>query len=175
MTPATHLYLDHPEEPDPDERGVYWATRYVDLKTIFAFQPLRLYNNSARAMNWSQLGPGTHLPPNYKCKKFGEEYCVNLERRENIVGLQCSVWSETLLTDEHMTQHIFPRLFACAERAANPLPKFETDKTEHFRSAWNHFVRKTPRYIKMLEERNISYHIPVPGVKNNEFNTQVGH
>ena len=38
ITPASHLYLDHPEEPDSNERGYYWATRYTDMRNIFSFQ-----------------------------------------------------------------------------------------------------------------------------------------
>ena len=173
MTPATHLYLDHPEEPDPEERGLYWATRFIDMKTIFGFQPFRLYQTSARAVNWSPVGPGAHIPPNYKCIKHGTEYCIQLEKPENIVGMQCSTWSETLQTDEQMMEHIFPRVFACAERAANPRPPFESDRTRLFDREWNDFVLKTPRYIKMLEDRAIPYHIPVPGVKDGKTNTQV--
>ncbi|KAK3722061.1 hypothetical protein QZH41_007366 [Actinostola sp. cb2023] len=35
MTQATHLYFDHPQEPDPEERGYYWATRFTDTPTGF--------------------------------------------------------------------------------------------------------------------------------------------
>ena len=32
ITPASHLYFDHPEEPDTNERGYYWATRFTDME-----------------------------------------------------------------------------------------------------------------------------------------------
>ena len=53
------------------------------------------YKNSAFAMNWSNLGPGAPVPPNYKCDKNGEAACVKLEssKKSNIVGFQCSTWS----------------------------------------------------------------------------------
>ena len=59
ITPATHVYLDHPEEPDHRERGFYWATRYTDMKQILSFQPFDIYANSAYALNWSPLGAVT--------------------------------------------------------------------------------------------------------------------
>ncbi|CAG5129713.1 unnamed protein product [Candidula unifasciata] len=31
LSHATHLYFDHPDEPDPEERGNYWATRFTAL------------------------------------------------------------------------------------------------------------------------------------------------
>ena len=69
--------------------------------------------------------------------------------------------------------NIFPRLFACAERAANPRPTFETVETSEFEAKWEEFVRKTPQYTRMLEDRGIKYKIPLPGVQNGEINTQV--
>ncbi len=38
LSAATHLYFDHPSEPDPDERGFYWATRYTDMHKTFSFR-----------------------------------------------------------------------------------------------------------------------------------------
>ena len=45
MSHATHLYFDHPYEPDPVERGFYWATRYTDTRKVFNYLPDRLYDN----------------------------------------------------------------------------------------------------------------------------------
>jgi hexosaminidase len=42
---ATHLYFDHPEEPDPEERGYYWATRYTDTMKTFMYYPDDIYEN----------------------------------------------------------------------------------------------------------------------------------
>ena len=46
MSHATHLYFDHPQEPDPEEPGLTWATRYIDDKTVFDFRPDDLYGNA---------------------------------------------------------------------------------------------------------------------------------
>ena len=97
---------------------------------------------------WSPRPPGSPIPPNFKCDQYGEDVCVKLEKPENIVGLQCSTWSETLVTDDHLLMNIFPRVFACAERAANPRPAFLSVETEDFELEWEKFVRKTPKYIK---------------------------
>ncbi|PAA85914.1 hypothetical protein BOX15_Mlig027712g2, partial [Macrostomum lignano] len=37
MAPATRLYLDHRQEPDPEERGLYWAANFTDLYTVFSY------------------------------------------------------------------------------------------------------------------------------------------
>jgi len=79
--------------------------------------------------------------------------------------------------------NIFPRILACADRAANPRPSFGTTETEDFDIAWATFAQKTPKYIKMFEEKGIVYRIPVPGVSardttrlthnDRQINTQV--
>lgn len=165
-----------PEEPDNHERGLYWSTRFLDMKTIFQFQPFDLYANTEFADDYnSELAPGTPIPPYYKCEKYGDEYCIQTSKPENIVGLQCSTWSETLLNDDQLTRNIFPRLYACAERAANPRPTFGTADTPEFTADWEAFLRKTPKYIRKLEQRNLAYRVPVPGVKGAATNTQVGY
>ena len=35
---ATHLYFDHPQEPDPEDRGYYWATRFIDTQKTFGYR-----------------------------------------------------------------------------------------------------------------------------------------
>ena len=45
LSHATHLYFDHPQEPDPEERGYYWATRYTDARKTFAYMPDDIYRN----------------------------------------------------------------------------------------------------------------------------------
>lgn len=36
---ASHLYFDHPQEPDPEERGFFWAARYSDTRKVFGYVP----------------------------------------------------------------------------------------------------------------------------------------
>ena len=45
MSQATDVYFDHPYEPDPKERGFYWATRFTDTRKTFGFLPDSLYDN----------------------------------------------------------------------------------------------------------------------------------
>ena len=78
------------------------------------------------------------------------------------------------MTDDQLTVQIFPRLFACAERAANPRPDFGTDETEKFEREWENFARKTPAYARKLEELDIMYHLPNPGFDEDRNLTNTG-
>lgn len=74
---ATHLYFDHPIEPDPEDRGYYWATRYTDSFKVFSFFPDDLYQNIA----YDRFG--NVITKEGICNDFP---CPDLVKRENIVG-----------------------------------------------------------------------------------------
>ena len=42
---ATHLYFDHPQEPDPEDRGLYWATRFSDTKRLDSKNTILYYTS----------------------------------------------------------------------------------------------------------------------------------
>ena len=46
LPPATLLYFDQPYEPDPEERGLYWASRQTDTRKVFNFLPDNIYANA---------------------------------------------------------------------------------------------------------------------------------
>ena len=74
---ATHLYLDHAYEPDPDERGYYWATRYIDTYKVFGYMPDRFYDNA----DVTKMGEPTSKEE--ICREFT---CDPLNKPDNIVG-----------------------------------------------------------------------------------------
>ena len=76
---ATHFYFDFPYEPDPEERGYYWATRTTDTRKSFGFTPLNIYDN----IDVDRMG--SHLDRDDICTKFG---CAELEEEHtlNIIG-----------------------------------------------------------------------------------------
>lgn len=79
MAQATHLYFDQPYEPDPEERGIYWASRVTSTKKTFSFMPSDLYANADFAVT------GAPLKPQDLCGLDGSQ-CVVLKRPENIIG-----------------------------------------------------------------------------------------
>ena len=77
MSQATHFYLDHAYEPDPEERGLYWATRYIDTRKSFGFMPDNLFAN----VDVSIFGSPVTIDEACGLKK-----CSQLKREENIIG-----------------------------------------------------------------------------------------
>lgn len=78
MSQATHLYFDHPYEPDPEERGLYWAARFIDTEKVFKFIPDDLYSNADYKL--------TGEPLSMKDIKAYEKRIVKLKIPENIIG-----------------------------------------------------------------------------------------
>ena len=87
---ATHLYFDHPYEPNPTERGYYWATRYTDTRKTFGFMPDNVYANA------DVKGSGEKLKQSDIC---GDEQCYQLTKPENIIG--------KILNQTHFLENIF--------------------------------------------------------------------
>lgn len=79
MAQATHLYFDHPYEPDPEERGLYWAPRFTNTRKTFSFMPSDLYANADVDRS------GNPIEHEDLCGEDGED-CPKLKKPENIFG-----------------------------------------------------------------------------------------
>ena len=74
---ATHLYLDHAQEPDPQEMGLYWASRYTDTEKVFGFMADDIFANADKdAM-------GRPIDLKELCKN---NWCPKPIRPENVKG-----------------------------------------------------------------------------------------
>lgn len=79
MCPATLLNFDFPYEPDPLERGYYWAARYIDSRKAFSFMPENLYGNIDTQRS------GEPISHEEACGSNNEK-CPPLLKPGNIVG-----------------------------------------------------------------------------------------
>jgi len=77
ISSATHLYLDHRQEPDPEDRGLYWATAFTDTKKVFGFMPGDIPANADRDTM------GNIVTQEDVC---GAPGCPLLKKPENIIG-----------------------------------------------------------------------------------------
>ena len=79
MAPATHVFFDHPQEPDPEEGGNVWAARYIDTFKTFSFMPFRYYDNVKTKLS------GEAISKDFICKQDNSG-CPELKSPENIIG-----------------------------------------------------------------------------------------
>ena len=80
FSPATHFYFDHPQEPDPEEYGNFWATRVISTKKLFKFNAESFYDNIDESMMGGALTKQT------ACGK-GTVKCIPLKKPENLIGM----------------------------------------------------------------------------------------
>ena len=159
MCQATHLYFDMPYEPDPEERGFYWATRYTDTQKTFGFIPDDLYANDKEDRF------GKPLTEKQLCEKFA---CPTLNKSSNIIGMQAHIWSETVRTEDQLFYMLFPRVLAVAERSWHKA-SFEngpTNKKELRNVQWKTFANILGhKELGRLDDMGINYRVPLPGAK----------
>lgn len=156
MSPATHLYFDHPYEVHPEERGYYWAARYTDTAKVFGFMPDNLYANAdttragAPIENLEAL-VGRELPA--------------LKKPENILGIQGQVWTETIRTADQVEAMMYPRLIALAERAWHKAA-WEGDKPDltQRQQEWARFAQALVlKELPKMTAAGVNLHLPPPG------------
>ncbi|XP_031565064.1 uncharacterized protein LOC116300345 isoform X2 [Actinia tenebrosa] len=160
MTQATHLYFDHPYEPDPEERGYYWATRFTDVRKTFGFMPDDLFANVENKRN------GEPLTREELCKD--PNMCVDLKNTENIVGMAGALWTETVRTADQMDSMIYPRLLAIAERAWHKASwEGMSDRNERNKKRtenWKQFANLLgQKEMARLDKMGVKYYVPPPG------------
>lgn len=158
---ASHMYFDHPYEPDPNERGYYWAPRFTDTRKTFGFMPDDLYANA----DFTRAGA-----PITKEQVIAAASVKSLERPEKVIGLQGSLWAETVRTEEQFEGMVFPRLLSVAERAwhtapweANDLSKKVADESAR-NADYNQFANLVAQKVfPKMEADGIAFNLPVPG------------
>lgn len=156
LSHGTHLYFDHPYEASPDERGYYWATRYTDTQKVFNYMSDNVYGNADYTRTREPIDNlealvGRPLP--------------QLEKPENILGMQGQVWSETIRTEKQVLEMMFPRILSVAERAWH---KADWERgsvdTQQQAKDWAGFSAAIGlKELGKLAKGGINLHLPVPG------------
>lgn len=156
LSPATHLYFDHPYEASPNERGYYWATRYSDTAKVFGFMPDNYYANADKTYEGV---PITNL------EALVGRKLPALHTPENIAGMQGQLWSETIRTPEQLEVMIYPRLIALAERAWHKSDwESEISNSQARVQEWVNFSSAlVVREFLKLAASGSAFYLPPPG------------
>lgn len=164
LSPATHLYFDHPQAIEANARGHYWATRYVDTERVFSFMPNHFYANADKT--------ATGEPIQNLAALIGRAL-TPLQKPEHMIGMQGQIWSETIRTEKQLEQMLYPRLIALAERAWHKA-EWEADQPNSTQrnSDWQQFLQLlNEKELPALAKRGVDFYIPPPGavVNNNKI------
>jgi hexosaminidase len=160
LCPVTNLYFDLAWNQNPEERGLDWGG-YVDLRKPFQFIPFDYYRNVRLDRRGQPVDP----------KLFVGKERLSDYGRDNVVGIQGNLWSETLGAEGRLDRQLLPKLLGLAERAwaKDPDWALEQDPAKSealFRDAWSEFVNVVARReLPRLERAGYEYRIPTPGLK----------
>ncbi|KAH9512778.1 hypothetical protein Btru_038173 [Bulinus truncatus] len=163
LSHASHFYFDHPYEPDPEERGFYWATRFTDTRKTFSYNAVRYYDNVFTRRS------GQPIADEELCGTGGVN-CPPLKSPDNIVGMEATVFSETTRTKDQLHGRLFPRLLAMSERAWHQANWESQSKGEErdrlLKEDWYSFARAVGyRELKRLDKMGVMYNIAPPGAR----------
>jgi len=162
LCPVSNLYFDLAVNPNPEEPGLSWGG-YVDVDKPFDFIPFDYYRNAKQDSRGNPVNPAIFV---------GKDHLTGYGR-QNILGLQGCLWSETLGGDGRLDYMLAPKLHALAERAWAPDPAWTTEpdakKAEQlYREDFSRFVNILgKRELKQLDRDlpGFNYRIPTPGLK----------
>lgn len=164
LAPATALYFDMSHNANPEELGVNWAS-YVDLQTVFNFDPLDITRESP------------FKPPNAE----GLEP-LTPAGLSHILGIQGTLFSETVTSQSVMDNLLMPRMLALAERAWSPAVLLDKQSagalTASHAKVWSVFVNQVGKKVlpKLDQElRGVQYRLAPPGVSVRQGQIHVNH
>ncbi len=142
LCPVSNLYFDLAYNRSPEEQGLDWGG-YVDIDKPFEFIPFDYYKNANEDPKGNPIDRSLFIGKD-RLTEYG---------RQNIVGIEGCLWSETLRDDGRLDYMLVPKIFALAERAWAPDPDWarEADATK----ADVGLPRGLVRFVNVLGKREL--------------------
>lgn len=165
---VTHQYFDMSYNKSFDEPGYYWGA-YADVDKPFSFIPYDYFKNSKEDRLGNVLDRSI-----FNGKERLTDY-----GKQNIVGIQGLLWSETVNSPERLEYMMLPKLIGMAERAWGLSPTWaETNDEAAYQKAWSVFAnqlgkRELPRLDYL--SGGFAYRLPTAGaiVEGNQVKANV--
>ena len=150
ISSAPNAYLDFAYNDSKLERGHNWGG-FVDERRTFSLLPYSMY----RSVRWDDHGALLDISQ----APVGK---TPLVARENIVGVQGQLWSETIRSFDHVTYYIFPKALGLFERGWNASPAWEGTETADdpaFVADFNAFYSIIhDKELPFYRQKGIAYH-----------------
>ena len=89
------LIINLCQYPDPNERGLLWATRFSGLWKAFSLRPMDLYKSAFYGYWGNKIDKGCD---DSKPSSQGYDFeCAALEKPQNIAGISACLWTEEII------------------------------------------------------------------------------
>ena len=142
ISSAPNAYLDFAYNDSKLERGHNWGG-YVDERRTFSLLPYSMY----RSVRWDDHGEIVQIADAPDGK-------TPLVAKENILGVQGQLWSETIRSFDHVTYYLFPKALGLFERGWNASPVWE-DTTVSDDPA---FVDDFNKFYSIINDKELPYY-----------------
>jgi len=160
---VSNFYFDLAYSNDPEEPGLYWAG-FVNTKNAWAFAPYDWFKTTYKTSMGRIID---------RDKEFKDMVRIDPDAKENIIGLEAQLWTETVKGREMAESYMFPKMLGFAESAwaAERDWENETDMVKMDQSIakeWNQFANRVGQTaFPRLKWWNggYNYRIAPPGAK----------
>jgi hexosaminidase len=159
---VTNFYFDLAYNKDPREPGLYWGG-FVNTRDAFEFVPYDLF----KSIRTTPDG----VP--YTDADFVGKERLNATGRDNVLGMQGQLWSETIKGQGMLEYYYLPKMLGLAERAWAGQAEWGSlarreDRNAAVDAAWNAFAnalgrREFPRLDRL--NGGYGYRLAPPGAK----------
>jgi hexosaminidase len=121
----------------PDEPGLHWSG-FVNLRSAWQMTPFNHFISNKYDINGNEVNANELAKSNQALTEEG---------KQNIIGLQGQLWSETINGPDMMFYYLLPKLLGLAERAWSPQAKWATISGPNIRKIqmeddWNEFTNR---------------------------------
>ena len=142
ISSAPNAYLDFAYNDSKLERGHSWGG-FVDERRTFSLLPFSMY----RSVRWDDHGT-------IKDISTAPDGKTPLVAKENILGVQGQLWSETIRSFDHVTYYLFPKALGLFERGWNASPVWE-DTTVSDDPA---FIDDFNKFYSIINDKELPYY-----------------
>jgi len=170
---VTNFYFDLAYNNDPREPGLYWGG-FVNVRDTWHYNPFDVFKSTLRTNMGQSVDPEI---------AYAAMERLRPSAKNNILGMQAQLWSETILGPEMLEYYTLPKLIGFAESAWAPQRIWETTadavtRARQVDEGWNVFAnaiarKELPRLSKIFGGFN--YRVPPPGaiIKDGKLHANV--
>ena len=167
MSNSSAFYFDMVDDKDLDNVGLSWSG-YADYKDMWTVDVFDIFNDSYG------------VEKNNISKEYIESSeKLNPNNRDNIIGIQSQIWSETIRNEDILDYMFMPNIIVFSQKAWSQDPEWMkiSDKTKREYTLdyeWNKFTNTIGQRVLPIIDNiygGLSYDLPKPGgiIKNDSL------
>ena len=167
MSNSSAFYFDMVDDKDLDNVGLSWSG-YADYKDMWTVDVFDIFNDSYG------------VEKNNISKEYIESSeKLNPSNRDNIIGIQSQIWSETIRNEDILDYMFMPNIIVFSQKAWSQDPEWMkiSDKTKReftLDYEWNKFTNTIGQRVLPIIDNiygGLSYDLPKPGgiIKNDSL------